>query len=136
MRKQRRNYTPGRKGRHFEAASAGERAAVEAVRRVASATERLLRVAEAEFFENGTAAFQNQVPASQQVQRQLESLKRKVEAQDEVLAEMMAEHVALKKVLGNAEGHMGTARRARRDRGLCPALEPAQRDPGWGWAPV
>jgi transposase len=54
-----------------------------------------------EFFENGAAAFQSKGrlnhPAEQQ---RIEFLEKKIQTKDEVLAELMAEHVALKKSLG------------------------------------
>jgi transposase len=54
-----------------------------------------------ELFENGAAAFQTKVrnnhPAEQQ---RIEYLEKKIQVKDEVLAELMAEHVALKKSLG------------------------------------
>jgi transposase len=56
-----------------------------------------------EFFENGEAAFQAQERPHRQVeekQKRIEYLEKKVQTKDEVLAELMAEHVALKKTLG------------------------------------
>ena len=56
-----------------------------------------------EFFENGAAAFQSQERPHRQVeekQKRIEFLEKKVQTKDEVLAELMAEHVALKKSLG------------------------------------
>jgi|SRR6516225_6623521 transposase-like protein len=56
-----------------------------------------------EFFENGAAAFQGkQRPARQaeEKQKRIEFLEKKVQTKDEVLAELMAEHIALKKSLG------------------------------------
>ena len=54
-----------------------------------------------EFFENGAAAFENKARPNQQPQQQrIEYLERKIKNKDEVLAELMAEHVALKKSLG------------------------------------
>ncbi|HXY14777.1 MAG TPA: transposase [Terriglobales bacterium] len=56
-----------------------------------------------EFFENGAAAFQaKQRPARQaeEKQKRIEFLEKKVQTKDEVLAELMAEHIALKKSLG------------------------------------
>jgi transposase len=54
-----------------------------------------------EFFENGPAAFQakgrSQHPAEQE---RIEYLEKKIQTKDEVLAELMAEHIALKKSLG------------------------------------
>ena len=56
-----------------------------------------------EFFENGAAAFRVQERPHRQVeekQKRIEFLEKKVQTKDEVLAELMAEHVALKKTLG------------------------------------
>ena len=56
-----------------------------------------------EFFENGAAAFQGQERPHRQVeekQKRIEFLEKKVQTKDEVLAELMAEHIALKKSLG------------------------------------
>ena len=54
-----------------------------------------------EFFENGAAAFQTRGRSSQQPQQErIEFLQKKIQRKDEVLAELMAEHIALKKELG------------------------------------
>jgi transposase len=56
-----------------------------------------------EFFENGAAAFQAQGRPHRQVEekeKRIEFLEKKVQTKDEVLAELIAEHVALKKSLG------------------------------------
>ncbi len=56
-----------------------------------------------EFFENGAAAFQSKERPARQVeekQKRIEFLEKKVQTKDEVLAELMAEHIALKKSLG------------------------------------
>ncbi|MGE0407434.1 MAG: transposase [Candidatus Korobacteraceae bacterium] len=54
-----------------------------------------------EFFENGAAAFQSRArgngPAEQE---RIEYLEKKIQRKDEVLAELMGEHIALKKSLG------------------------------------
>src|SRR5438876_5276572 len=53
-----------------------------------------------EFFENGSAAFQSKERPARQVeekQKRIEFLEKKVQTKDEVLAELMAEHSALKK---------------------------------------
>ena len=54
-----------------------------------------------ELFENGAAAFETerrrQPPAEQE---RIARLERKIQTKDEVLAELMAEHVALKKSIG------------------------------------
>ena len=56
-----------------------------------------------ELFENGAAAFQSQERPQRQVeekQKRIEFLEKKMQTKDEVLAELMAEHIALKKSLG------------------------------------
>jgi len=56
-----------------------------------------------EFFENGAAAFLLQEHPHRQVeekQKRIAFLEKKVQTKDEVLAELMAEHIALKKTLG------------------------------------
>jgi hypothetical protein len=53
--------------------------------------------------EYGAAAFQSQVRPHRQVvgkQKRVEVWEKKVQTKDEVLAELMAEHIALKKSLG------------------------------------
>ena len=56
-----------------------------------------------EFFENGAAAFQSKSrPDHQAEQQRIEFLEKKIQTKDEVLAELMAEHIALKKSLGVA----------------------------------
>jgi transposase len=65
-----------------------------------------------ELFENGAAAFQSQERPHRQVeekQKRIEFLEKKVRTKDEVLAELMAEHIALKKVLGNSNRYLGAA---------------------------
>lgn len=54
-----------------------------------------------EFFENGAAAFQTKARTSAHAeQERIEYLEKKIQRKDEVLAELMEEHVALKKSLG------------------------------------
>jgi transposase-like protein len=56
-----------------------------------------------EFFDNGASAFQAKERPARQVeekQKRIEFLEKKVQTKDEVLAELMAEHIALKKSLG------------------------------------
>jgi transposase len=56
-----------------------------------------------DFFENGAAAFEAKESPSRKAdekQKRIEFLEKKVQTKDEVLAELMAEHVALKKSLG------------------------------------
>ena len=55
-----------------------------------------------EFFENGAAAFQAKGRADHPAeQERIEYLEKKIQRKDEVLAELMAEHIALKKDLGD-----------------------------------
>jgi transposase len=77
-----------------------------------------------EFFENGAAAFdQKKRPTNHSAeQERVAYLEKKIQTKDEVLAELMAEHIALKKRLGNSDRGLGPARYAGPDRGLCPAL--------------
>jgi hypothetical protein len=61
-----------------------------------------------EFFENGAAAFQQKArPHHQAEQERIEYLEKKIQTKDEVLAELMAEHVALKKKKGGYLLHSG-----------------------------
>jgi transposase-like protein len=54
-----------------------------------------------EFFENGAAAFQHQRDQeSRQDKQRIAALEEKLKSKNEVLAELMEEHVALKKSLG------------------------------------
>ena len=54
-----------------------------------------------EFFENGAAAFQQKGrPDHSAEQERIAHLERKIRTKDEVLAELLAEHVALKKRVG------------------------------------
>ncbi len=54
-----------------------------------------------ELFENGAVAFQAKGRADQHAeQERIEYLEKKMQRKDEVLAELMAEHIALKKDLG------------------------------------
>src|SRR5215467_4321411 len=71
-----------------------------------------------ELFENGAAAFEQKRPTNHSAdQERIAYLQKKIQTKDEVLAELMAEHVALKKALGNRE--LGSARYAGSDRGFC-----------------
>ena len=53
-----------------------------------------------EFFENGAAAFQQKGRPNHPEQERIAYLEKKIQTKDEVLAELMAEHIALKKSLG------------------------------------
>ena len=81
-----------------------------------------------EFFENGAAAFEQKRPNHSGDQERIAYLEKKIKTKDEVLAELMAEHVALKKRLGNSDRGLGSARHAGPDRGFRPALVGEDRD--------
>ena len=54
-----------------------------------------------ELFENGTAAFQAKARTNHPAeQERIQYLEKKIQRKDEVLAELMGEHIALKKSLG------------------------------------
>ena len=54
-----------------------------------------------EFFENGVAAFEQKArPNHSAEQERIDCLEKKIQTKDGVLADLMAEHVALKKTLG------------------------------------
>lgn len=59
-----------------------------------------------EFFENGAAAFEGRAPKAdgptRQLQERLEKLQAKLARKDEVIAELMEDHVRLKKSLGES----------------------------------
>ena len=56
-----------------------------------------------EFFENGAAAFERRPDGRQKrLEEQNAALKAKLQHKDEVIAELLEEHVALKKSLGEA----------------------------------
>ena len=54
-----------------------------------------------EFFENGAAAFEHKARPNHSAEQELiVYLEKKIQAKNEVLAELMVEHVALKKDIG------------------------------------
>lgn len=53
-----------------------------------------------QFFENGTAAFENGRPAADPRDQKIAALEAKLQRKDAVLGELMEEHVKLKKELG------------------------------------
>ena len=76
-----------------------------------------------EFFENGASAFEQKTrPNHSAEQERIAYLEKKIQTKDEVLAELMAENVALKKRSGNSDWRLGSARHAGPDRGFRPAL--------------
>ena len=63
-----------------------------------------------ELFENGASAFEKSgTKQEQKMKERIEALEAKVRRKDEVLGELMEEHVTLKKVLGNSERNMDAA---------------------------
>jgi transposase-like protein len=58
-----------------------------------------------EFFENSATAFEQKGGRAHQAeQERIEYLEKKIQTKDEVLAELMAEHIALKKLWGTLNG--------------------------------
>jgi transposase-like protein len=58
-----------------------------------------------ELFKNGAAAFQPKARTNHSAEKErIEYLERKIQTKDEVLAELMAEHLALKKSWGTLTG--------------------------------
>ncbi len=89
-----------REGRHPEAAFAGEGAHLEVCDEVGLQPTVFYRW-QKEFFENGAAAFEQKRPTNHSVdQERIAYLQKKIQTKDEVLAELIAEHVALKKDIG------------------------------------
>ena len=63
-----------------------------------------------EFFENGTAAFERRSDGRERkLEAKVAALTSKLAHKDEVIAEIMEAHVALKKLLGRLEGVLGGA---------------------------
>ncbi len=66
-----------------------------------------------EFFENGASAFEQKRPANYSSEQEGIAYLEKIQTKDEVLAELMAKHVASKKErLGNSNRSLGPARYA------------------------
>jgi transposase len=63
-----------------------------------------------EFFENGAAAFEAKARSDHQAeQERIEFLEKNIQRKDKVLAELMAEHIALEKKLRSSERGLGAA---------------------------
>ena len=85
-----------------------------------------------EFFENGASAFEQKArPNNSADQERIAYLEKKIQTKDEVSAELMAEHVALKKRLENSDWGLRSARHAGPDRGFRPALVGEDGDQRW-----
>jgi hypothetical protein len=73
-------------------------------------------------FENRAAAFEQKArPSHSAEQKRIACLEKKIQTKDEALAEPMAEHVVLRKTLGNSDWGLGSARHAGPDGGFRPA---------------
>ncbi len=100
MKKQRKNYTPEEKvailRRHLL-----DKEPVSKLCDEIGLKPTVLYRWQKEFFENGASAFQQQRPTNHSAeQERVAYLEKKIQTKDEVLAELMAEHIALKKTLG------------------------------------
>src|SRR5438445_11187321 len=128
MKKQRKNYTPEEKvailRRHLM-----EQVPISELRDKQGRQPTVFYRWQKEFFENGASAFEQKRPNNHSAeQERIAHLEKKIQTKDEVLAELMAEHVALKKRLGNSDRGLGSARYAGSDRGFRPALAGEDRD--------
>ena len=82
-----------------------------------------------EFFENGARAFEKKKDSrTARLEKKIARLENKLRDKNDVLSELMEEHVNLKKHLGKSEGHLGTARHQGSGRGFCKILVGTQRD--------
>jgi transposase len=100
MRKPRKNYTPAEKvailRRHLI-----ERVPVSDLCDEYKLSPTLFYLWQKQFFENGAAAFERKAnSASNEHQRTIDALRDKLRRKDEVVSELMEEHVQLKKELG------------------------------------
>jgi transposase-like protein len=100
MRKQRKNYTPQEKvtllKRHLL-----DRIPISDLCDQHGLQPNLFYRWQKEFFENGSAAFEKQQSALNKVeQKKIEQLEAKLRNKNDVLSELMEEHVKLKKALG------------------------------------
>jgi transposase len=100
MRKQRKNYTPTEKvfilKRHLI-----DHVPVSDLCDHYNLQPTLFYRWQKEFFENGAAAFEKQQAAQNKAeQKRIELLEAKLQTKNEVLSELMEEHVKLKKELG------------------------------------
>ena len=100
MKKQRKHYTPEEKvatlRRHLL-----EKEPISKLCDELSLKPTVLYRWQKEFFENGAAAFEHKArPNHSADQERIAYLEKKIQTKDGVLAELMAEHVALKKTLG------------------------------------
>jgi transposase len=100
MRKQRKNYTPQEKvtllKRHLV-----DRIPISDLCDQHGLQPNLFYRWQKEFFENGSAAFEKQQSALNKAeQKKIEQLEAKLRNKNDVLSELMEEHVKLKKALG------------------------------------
>ena len=100
MKKQRKHYTPGEKvailRRHLL-----EKEPISKLCDEVGLRPTVFYRWQKEFFENGAAALeQKERPNHSAEQERIAYLEKKIQTKDEVLAELMAEHVALKKDIG------------------------------------
>ena len=80
---------------------------------------------------HSSAAFQTTEHPGRQAeekQKRIEFLGKKVRTKDEILAELMAEHIALRKSLGNSDRDLDTARSAGSGGRFRPTLVGEDRD--------
>ena len=99
MRKSRKHYTSQEKvallRKHLI-----DKVAVSEICRQANLQPTVFYRWQQELFENGTAAFERGKDPTAPLERKLQAMKEKLARKDEVIAELLEEHVSLKKTLG------------------------------------
>ncbi len=101
LEKQREALHAGRESRHPETASVWSKTPISELCDKHGLQPTVFYRWQKEFFENGTATFQPKARRNHSAeQERIDYLEKKIQTKDEVLAELMAEHVALKKKLG------------------------------------
>ena len=129
MRKSRKNYTPVEKvailRRHLI-----DRVSISDLCDEYQLSPTLFYAWQKLFFENGASAFERKSGSADQSQVQtIAALRDKLQRKNEVVAELMEEHIQLKKSLGNSDQRLGSPGRTRRYRRLRRLLVKTHRDP-------
>ena len=100
MKKERRNWSADEKikllRRHLI-----EKTPISKVCEEASLAPSLFHRWQEQLFQNAALALEGKRPERNQDQQRIEKLEKKIRQKDEVLAELMAEHISLKKELGD-----------------------------------
>jgi transposase len=122
LKKERRNWSAGEKikllRRHLI-----ENVPISKICEDANLAPSLFHRWQEQLFQNAALALTGKRPERNQDQQRIEKLESKIRQKDEVLAELMAEHISLKKRnLGNSERLLGRAGHPGRRRGFHPQM--------------